>query len=65
MAKEWEKFSVGLPSDKSNWTEPTCRPLASVAHVAHVPIALRIVEDQRLERRTIPAGPLGNQRRRR
>jgi hypothetical protein len=44
----WRKFSVGRPSTRANWTEPGCQPLTSVAHVAHVPVALRIVEDGRL-----------------
>lgn len=44
----WRKFRVGQPSERSNWTEPTCQPLVTVAHVAHVPTALRITEDGRL-----------------
>lgn len=44
----WQKFRVGTPSTRPNWTEPDCQPLTSVAHVAHVPVALRIVEDRRL-----------------
>jgi len=46
--RPWRKFSIGRPSDRSSWTEPDCQPLVSVAHVAHVPTALRIAEDRRL-----------------
>lgn len=48
MINPWSRFRVGSPSTRSNWTEPDCQPLTSVAHVAHVPSALRIVEDGRL-----------------
>lgn len=48
MRKPWQKFSVGTPSSRPNWTESDCQPITSVAHVAHVPTALRIVEDRRL-----------------
>lgn len=44
----WYKFRVGNPSSRANWTEPDCQPLTSVAHVAHVPTALRIAEDRLL-----------------
>jgi hypothetical protein len=36
------------PQRRSNWVEPTCQPLVHVSHVAHVPIATRITEDERL-----------------
>ena len=44
----WQKFRVGKLSTQPNWTNPDCQPLTSVAHVAHVPVALRIVEDRTL-----------------
>lgn len=44
----WQKFRVGSPSKNPSWIEPDCQPLTSVAHVAHVPTALRIAEDGRL-----------------
>lgn len=46
--KEWEKFAVGLPSTVKGKIENTCRPLKTVSHVAHVPTAVRIVEDNEL-----------------
>lgn len=47
-SKPWQKFSVGKPSSQPRWEEKTCRALLRVGHVAHVPTALRIVEDGRL-----------------
>lgn len=44
----WEEFKVGKPSEQPNWTNTNCQPLTAVSHVAHLPIAYRIVEDQRL-----------------
>lgn len=43
----WTKFAVRPPSTANNWTID-CQPLVTVSHVAHVPIAVRIVEDARL-----------------
>jgi hypothetical protein len=48
MTASWAKFAVGKPSTRANWTEPACQPLVTVSHVAHVPVAVRIVEDGRL-----------------
>jgi hypothetical protein len=44
MNKPWAKFSVGHPSGRPGST-PDCRPISSIAHIAHVPAAIRIVED--------------------
>lgn len=45
---EWEQFAVGEVSTNPKWTAQDCRPLRFVAHVAHVPTAVRIVEDGKL-----------------
>ncbi len=44
----WYRFKVGSPSTNPNWVEPDCQHLTSVAHVAHVPTSIRIVEDGQL-----------------
>lgn len=44
----WQEFRVGTPSTRANWFQTDCQPLTAVAHVAHVPIAVRIVEDRQL-----------------
>lgn len=44
-SSSWTKFRVGEPSDNLHWTNPSCQRLAAVSHVAHVPVAVRIVED--------------------
>ena len=38
------KFKVGKPSNRLNWTEPTCQPLDVVSHVSHINSALNIFE---------------------
>lgn len=48
MSAPWQKFRVGKPSTRSNWTNPDCQLLPTVSHVAHVPAAVRIIEDGRL-----------------
>lgn len=42
---EWEKYKVGSPSKKRNWTEPSCEPFSTVRHIAHIDDAVRIIED--------------------
>jgi hypothetical protein len=41
----WDEFAVGAPSKQPNWSNRDCLPLVSVAHVAHVTTALRIVQE--------------------
>jgi hypothetical protein len=41
-----EHYSVGEPSKKSNWIEPSCQKFEQVHHVTHIPTAIRIVEDE-------------------
>lgn len=48
MATPWNRFRVGTPSERSNWTNPDCQPLTTLSHVAHVPTAYRIIQDQTL-----------------
>lgn len=48
MTSPWSRFSVGKPSIKSNWVEPTCRPLLHAFHIAHIREAQRILEDGRI-----------------
>lgn len=45
--KPWEEYAVGKPSDTSGWSEPDCQLLDTIYHVAHVPAATRILEDDR------------------
>lgn len=47
MANLWNKFKVGMPS-KTGRVELDCQPLREISHVAHVPIALRIIEDEKI-----------------
>lgn len=61
---EWEKFAVDRSSLAKGRTESNlCRPLTTVSHVAHVPTALRIVEDRELRAGLInDKSKLNNQR---
>lgn len=42
---EWEKYKVGIPSKKKNWTNENCQPFDTVRHIAHIRDAIRIMED--------------------
>lgn len=44
----WKKYRVGRPSNRRNWTEPSCSPCSEVSHVSHIDVALRIVEDGKI-----------------
>lgn len=46
-AGPWSEFRVGT-TDEPNRFRDDCKALTSVAHVAHVPVGLRIVEDKQL-----------------
>ncbi len=43
---EWQRYKVGKPSTRKNWTEPDCVPFDNVSHVSHVSEAFRVFEDQ-------------------
>jgi hypothetical protein len=43
-SSEWTKYRVGPQSNSGRWS-PNCLPLTQIFHVAHIPTALRIVED--------------------
>lgn len=47
--KEWNEFSVGLPSKRSNWTNKDCFPFSSVSHVTHIDNSLTILGDQKIK----------------
>lgn len=49
MKKEWNKFSVGSPSTRNNWTNQDCIPFSSVDHVTHINNSLPILIDQRIK----------------
>ena len=34
--REWEQFKVGELSTRESWVEPTCCPMGTVDHVAHI-----------------------------
>lgn len=44
----WAKFAVGATAPTPRWVEPDCQRLTTVSHVAHVPAAIRIIEDGKL-----------------
>lgn len=44
--KPWEKFKVGLPSEKPNWVEPNCCGFSIVSHTCHIEQAIRIISDK-------------------
>ena len=46
--RPWQEFRVGKPSKSKSGFEPDCKPLLTVSHVAHVPAAIRILEDRRI-----------------
>jgi hypothetical protein len=48
-APEWQRFRVGTPSAKPNWTNTDCSPLTHVSHVAHIADAWRILEDGEIQ----------------
>jgi hypothetical protein len=47
--KEWVKYKVGKPSEYARGFNQDCKPLVTVSHVAHVPTAVRILEDERIQ----------------
>lgn len=47
-APEWERYSVGKPSTRTNRTNPDCRPFETVHHICHVSDAYRLFEDRRI-----------------
>ena len=46
MQSECNRFAVGELSKNPNRDEPTCRPLVSLSHIAHVEVALEIVRSK-------------------
>ncbi len=47
--KEWNKFSVGTPSTRNNWTNPDCVPFKSLDHVTHIKNSLPILLDNKIK----------------
>jgi hypothetical protein len=45
-SKPWQKYGVGNPSKKANWTEPNCCPFDDVFHVTHISTALSILREE-------------------
>jgi len=41
---EWDRFSVGQPSDSAKWTNPDCCLLDSISHVSHIEHGWSIIE---------------------
>ncbi len=41
--RPWQRYSVGAPSTKPNWTEPDCQSFEHVWHVTHISNALAII----------------------
>jgi hypothetical protein len=46
--REWQKYAVGEPSKKTNWTNPNCCTLETVHHICHVSDAFRMLEDGKI-----------------
>lgn len=49
LKPEWARFAVGTPSLNPKFTEPSCRVLTTVFHVAHIDTALNIVRDGKIK----------------
>ena len=49
MNTEWSKFSIGTPSNKSNWTNQDCVPFDSLDHVTHIQSSLTILRDRKIK----------------
>jgi hypothetical protein len=45
---QWNKYAVGTPSTRPNWTNADCQPLESVHHICHVTDAFRMLEDGKI-----------------
>jgi hypothetical protein len=43
MNKIWEKYSVGVPSTRKNFTNPDCSPFSTISHGAHINTSLNIL----------------------
>jgi hypothetical protein len=48
--KPWQRYKVGNPSTRSNFTNPDCVPFNDVTHVSHVDEALRIIAAGKLRK---------------
>jgi len=48
MKKEWNKFCVGVPSSKKNFSNPDCVPFSTISHVSHIHSALSIIRKNHL-----------------
>jgi hypothetical protein len=46
--REWNKYAVGEPSKRSNWTNSDCCPLETVHHICHLNDAFRMLEDGKI-----------------
>jgi len=46
--REWEPYSVGKPSTRTNWTNADCSPFDPVYHICHISDAFRLFEDRRI-----------------
>ena len=43
MKQEWNKFSVGIVSNKKNYDNPACVPFSSISHVSHLNSSINII----------------------
>lgn len=59
----WQKYRVGKPSTRRNWTEPDCQPFDEVTHVTHVSNALAIIPKGIIQPRLIDDASILNTRR--
>jgi len=46
--KEWERFKVGTPSLRPNWTETTCASFDTVSHTSHIDSAIKIIRQEEI-----------------
>jgi len=49
MKNEWNKFKVGTPSTRKNWTEMDCSPFDRVAHITHLSTSLDIIHYKKIK----------------
>jgi len=61
--KVWQKYSVGTPSTRPNWTEPDCQSFDAVSHVTHISSALAIIRQKTIRPQLVYDESILNKRR--